>query len=339
MTMEKKYQIFISSTYNDLKEEREKVIDAILRLQHFPVGMEVFGANNSDSWSVITRTIDNTDYYVLIIGDKYGSLTNGDNGKRMSFTEKEYLYAKSINIPILAFIKERPAKVNPDDIAKDHIQELVNFKNLVMQERNVAFWNNADELVLNVTISLANVFAQIERPGWVRNIGKINTKDSYNNKIGLIVNGKDKSLAKHESETQFIDNENKLKEKFFQKAVDHKVEYFLCNCDPMAGFAAKDYDLFEASSDAIEYLLYDAPLQMQSNTYKDIKKFIDWSRQYSLYIFERCKSNPTGNFLKFNQQEFYKEEDSVRNKMMIYRQKLLELYLTIAQNRVTVLKA
>ena len=30
MTMEKKYQIFISSTYNDLKEEREKVIDAIL---------------------------------------------------------------------------------------------------------------------------------------------------------------------------------------------------------------------------------------------------------------------------------------------------------------------
>lgn len=42
--MEKKYQIFISSTYRDLKSARLKVRDAILSMYHFPVGMEMFGA-------------------------------------------------------------------------------------------------------------------------------------------------------------------------------------------------------------------------------------------------------------------------------------------------------
>lgn len=337
--MEKKYQIFISSTYNDLKEERKKVSDAILRMQHFPVGMEIFGANNNDSWSVITKTIDNTDYYILIIGDKYGSITKDDNGNLISFTEKEYKYAKSKNIPILAFIKACPALVNQEDVIKEHIQELVNFKSLVKKERNVAFWNNVDELVLNVTMSLASAFSQIERPGWTRLTENMKSNNGYMNNIGLIFNNTDKNDSKIEPETKYIDNENKLKEKFFQKAVDHKVEYFLCNCDPMSGFAAKDYDLFDASVEAMENLLYDAPLQKDSNTYKDILRFIDWSKQYSLYILQKCISNPNGNFLKFNQQELFKEENSVKNEMMIYRQKLLEIYLSIGQNNVSIVKA
>lgn len=40
--MEKKYQIFISSTYKDLIEARSKVRDAILSMMHFPVGMQPF---------------------------------------------------------------------------------------------------------------------------------------------------------------------------------------------------------------------------------------------------------------------------------------------------------
>ena len=39
--MEKKYQIFISSTYKDLIEARSKVRDAILSMMHFLVGMEM----------------------------------------------------------------------------------------------------------------------------------------------------------------------------------------------------------------------------------------------------------------------------------------------------------
>ena len=46
--MEKKYQIFISSTYKDLIEARSKVRDAILSMMHFPVGMEMFNAADEE---------------------------------------------------------------------------------------------------------------------------------------------------------------------------------------------------------------------------------------------------------------------------------------------------
>ena len=39
--MEKKYSVFVSSTYTDLQEERKKVIDALLQMNCFPIGMEM----------------------------------------------------------------------------------------------------------------------------------------------------------------------------------------------------------------------------------------------------------------------------------------------------------
>ena len=40
----KKYQIFVSSTYEDLKEERMAVLTAILDMGHIPAGFENFPA-------------------------------------------------------------------------------------------------------------------------------------------------------------------------------------------------------------------------------------------------------------------------------------------------------
>ena len=54
--MEKKYQIFISSTYKDLIEARSKVRDAILSMMHFPVGMEMFNAADEEQWEIIQET-------------------------------------------------------------------------------------------------------------------------------------------------------------------------------------------------------------------------------------------------------------------------------------------
>ena len=48
--MNKKYQIFVSSTYEDLKEERDLVIEAILEMGHFPVGMEMFSTGDEQQW-------------------------------------------------------------------------------------------------------------------------------------------------------------------------------------------------------------------------------------------------------------------------------------------------
>jgi len=56
--MDVKFQIFISSTYLDLIEERNAVIEAILKIGHILIGMEMFKAEDVDSWEVIKRTIE-----------------------------------------------------------------------------------------------------------------------------------------------------------------------------------------------------------------------------------------------------------------------------------------
>ena len=52
---------------------RAKVRDAILSMMHFPVGMEMFNAADEEQWEIIKETIDSSDYYVLILGQRYGS--------------------------------------------------------------------------------------------------------------------------------------------------------------------------------------------------------------------------------------------------------------------------
>jgi len=115
--MEVKYQIFISSTYQDLKSAREKVVKTILSLYHFPVGMEMFSADDAEQWGVIKDTIDNSDYYIVIIGHRYGSETSDG----ISFTEKEFDYAANKGIPILAFIRDSTFGVNFPEKIEDNI--------------------------------------------------------------------------------------------------------------------------------------------------------------------------------------------------------------------------
>ncbi len=84
-----KYQVFLSSTYSDLVEERDSIIKAILEMYHIPIGMEMFSAEDEDQWEIIRRTIEVSDYYILVLGLRYGSKTS----EGISFTQKEYEYA------------------------------------------------------------------------------------------------------------------------------------------------------------------------------------------------------------------------------------------------------
>jgi hypothetical protein len=87
--VEKRYQVFVSSTYEDLREERQEVIQALLELDCIPAGMELFPAADEDQWTLIKNVIDECDYYIVIVGGRYGSVGNGG----LSYTEMEYRYA------------------------------------------------------------------------------------------------------------------------------------------------------------------------------------------------------------------------------------------------------
>ncbi|EPB4365803.1 DUF4062 domain-containing protein [Enterobacter hormaechei] len=163
---EKKYQVFVSSTYLDLFEARKKVIETVLSLYHFPVGMEMFSADDSDQWEIIRETIEGSDYYVIIIGQKYGSVSD----KGLSYTEMEYDYAKSLGIPVLAFIRNPDVDTKPHEREKDptKIEKLELFIEKAKANKMCDFWYSIDDLATKVAIALPKIMRRNPRVGWVR---------------------------------------------------------------------------------------------------------------------------------------------------------------------------
>ena len=190
--MEKKYQIFVSSTFEDLKEERKKVQDIILSMYHFPIGMEMFSAADEEQWEVIKETIDSSDYYVLIIANRYGTVIKEGSDKGISYTEKEYRYAKSKNIPILAFIidKSVPRLESQREATAETQKKLNEFIKEVETGRMVQWWKSADDLALKVMNSLNKQMIKGKRTGWIRTTDSTNESRLYKEEISLIKENK-----------------------------------------------------------------------------------------------------------------------------------------------------
>lgn len=164
--MDKRYQVFISSTYSDLKEERSKVTQTIMALDCIPAGMELFPANDAEQFEFIKKIIDDCDYYILIIGGRYGSISNDG----ISYTEKEFDYAISKNIPIIAFLHSNinNLTVEKSDTDTEIKAKLIAFRDRAATGRLVKFWETADELNSQVAISLTKTIKTHPAVGWVR---------------------------------------------------------------------------------------------------------------------------------------------------------------------------
>lgn len=163
----KKYQVFISSTYADLVEERRKVLDILLMADCIPSGMEAFVATDNEQFEVIKKVIDLCDYYVLIIGKRYGSI-NPSTG--ISYTEMEYDYAKAQGIPVLVFVIDESVILPGDkcETDSDKADKLSKFREKAMGNRLATIWKSAEGLTGALAISIMRAKSEIVRPGWQR---------------------------------------------------------------------------------------------------------------------------------------------------------------------------
>lgn len=98
--MDKIYTAFISSTFESLRSERNQVIDTLLDFRVLPIGMEHFTVSSSGNFSELAALIDDSDFFVLLLGRYYGSCDKDG----VSWTEHEYKYARKKKKPILAII-------------------------------------------------------------------------------------------------------------------------------------------------------------------------------------------------------------------------------------------
>jgi hypothetical protein len=164
--MDKVYQVFVSSTYADLKEERQQVSNTLAKAGYMAAGMELFPATDRQQLEYIKRIIDRSDYYVVIVAGRYGSLADDT----MSFTEREFEYAKSKGIPILAFLHGDPKQIAVGKTDEDSTQavRLEGFRTKLKSGRIVEFWLETGDLCNKVLIAVANAANLTPGMGWVR---------------------------------------------------------------------------------------------------------------------------------------------------------------------------
>jgi hypothetical protein len=157
----RKYQVFVSSTFEDLKEERPQVLLKLFSLSCIPNGMECFSLEDVDKWKLIQGVIDDSDFFILILGNWYGST----NSSGKSFTEMEYDYAVETDKPLVAFLKR---ELITGQESKQQFQRLKRFRRKVTEARIVRFWDTPMNLANMVADAIVDLKSQQLSGGWIR---------------------------------------------------------------------------------------------------------------------------------------------------------------------------
>lgn len=168
--IQKRLQVFVSSTYTDLKVERQAAVEAILVAGHIPAGMELFTSGDESQMEVINQWIDESDVYLLILGGRYGSI-EPRTGK--SYTQLEYEYAAAKLKPLFACViqdgalEARVRTQGRSVIETDQPQKLKDFQNQVLGKM-VRFWSDEKDIRIAVAETLSHFSRREDLAGWVR---------------------------------------------------------------------------------------------------------------------------------------------------------------------------
>jgi hypothetical protein len=172
--VKKRLQVFVSSTFLDLKDERQAAVKAILEAGHIPAGMELFTSGDESQLEVIKQWIEASDVYLLILGGRYGSL---DDKSKKSYTHIEYEYAKELKKPSFACVMKeeyldekirKDSKIANKDIYEQNNQEkFKEFKKLVMSK--IVFQCSSFVEIENAVLKKMNEFERnADLIGWIK---------------------------------------------------------------------------------------------------------------------------------------------------------------------------
>lgn len=203
--MKRKLQVFVSSTFTDLIEERQAAVSAILKAGHIPAGMELFTAADRSQMDIIKNWIDESDVYMLILGGRYGSI-EPTTGK--SYTELEYDYAVEQGKALFAVVikeealEQKVKEHGTDFLERDEPKSLSEFKKKVLSNMS-SFFEDVKDIRLCVHESLSNFSTNRKLKGWVSADEIIDTHDlaeeikklnEENRKLKSDIENKDKKI-------------------------------------------------------------------------------------------------------------------------------------------------
>jgi len=175
--MDKRYQVFVSSTFKDLEDERKHVIQTLMEMDCIPAGMELFPAIDEEQWEFIKKIIDDCDYYLLIIGGRYGTIA--EDG--LSYTEKEFDYAVSRGLKVIVLLHENPEELpaKKSEFNPHAREKLASFIEKASAGRLRKTWSTVKELPGLVSLSMQKTIKTYPAIGWVR-ADKISNESALN---------------------------------------------------------------------------------------------------------------------------------------------------------------
>lgn len=167
--MIRKFQVFVSSTFEDMKLERQAAVEAILAAGHIPAGMELFTAGDESQLDTIKRWIEASDVYVLLLGGRYGSI-EPKSGK--SYIHVEYEYALELTKPVFAIVitdkglEEKVTAINKMAIEPTYGQLLQLFRQQVLSKTS-RFFDDRKDIKIAIHQKLAELTQRDDLAGWI----------------------------------------------------------------------------------------------------------------------------------------------------------------------------
>jgi hypothetical protein len=167
VTSDKKYQVFVSSTFTDLQDARQELMLSLLSMGMIPTGMELYPTEQNNQWSMIQQVINECDYYVVLLGGRYGTLSPIG----LSYTHREYVYAATKKKPVIALLHDHPELLAADrrETTREGEVRFRDFRKLLQDKAAIfRYWSSPQDLADVVRKAMPMLVRQNPAQGWVR---------------------------------------------------------------------------------------------------------------------------------------------------------------------------
>ena len=148
-------KVYISSTFEDLKEYRAEVLKTLRRMQQEVIAMEDYAAADERPLAKCLADVEKCDYYLGIFAKRYGFIAPNDNGENpegKSITELEYRHAVRTAKKCFIFLVHAKAKWTLEHVdGGAGGEKLRNLCEELKLKHSVAFFENEDELAVRVS--------------------------------------------------------------------------------------------------------------------------------------------------------------------------------------------
>lgn len=165
--MERLFTCFVSSTFTDLRSERQRLVSVLLSNECVPIGMEFFPSAGKTQWPIIVEAMESADFCIFVSAGRYGSIS--DNPPE-SWTHREFREARRLGKPIAAVLHASPGDLpakhcEPDASGRE---ALAAFRHELEGATVCRYYSNEADLVEAVSSSI-RYFRENERlQGWIR---------------------------------------------------------------------------------------------------------------------------------------------------------------------------